>query len=96
MQAVKCCCAVCLVCVLLLHRIIVSYLSGGLSVCKVMFQFDSVVVFQYYSVQYSVFQYSVFQCFGIQCARFNVQCFSVVLAVLQLVWCVKAGRSIRS
>ena len=79
----------CLVCVLLLHRIIVSYLSGGISAFKVMLQFDSVVVFQYYSVQYSVFQYSVFQC-----ARFNVQCFSVV--VLQLVWCVKAGRSIRS
>ena len=70
----KCCCAVCLVCAVLLHRIIVSYLSGGLSVCKVMLQFDSVVVFQYYSVQYSVFQYSVckVQCSVFQCSTSSV------------------------
>ena len=77
------------------YRIIVSYLSGGLSVCKVMFQFDSVL--QCYSISvFECFSVSVFSVTVFQCARFNVQCFSVVLAVLQLVWCVKAGRSIRS
>ena len=52
---------------------IVSYLSGGISVCKVMFQFDSVLqcctisVFECFSIQYSVLQ-----CFSVQGSMFSV------------------------
>ena len=49
---------------MLLHRIIVSYLSGGLSVCTAVFQFDSVSVFSVsvFSVSVCKVQCSVFQC----------------------------------